>query len=303
MDFRLITFKVLVFHSLMSKVHLQSPVLPYDTSDGPLKKGIIFHEDKKILLAETFVNIELLLPFPQFDVQIQKELTHLTSVLEILWKMPSYNCNLKITNLSMEGFNVDWLRKEVQNEIDAATAELQSMQHETASFLKPISPNSADRTKRAVSVAAAALGAIGLFGAGITMGPGRCGLRGIFGSCQSDKNAANINRLFDVASSLFESVHELNEETNDKIYIVSKELHKLHDLQEQMRSIQNANWEVMATQMDTFKQDMHLMRNCDQMLYSRQQINFNFDTASSLLSLFYSNKKSCSFCVQNKLAE
>ena len=287
MDFRLITFKVLVCLSFMSMVHLQSPVLPYDTSDGPLKKGIIFHEDKKILLAEKFVNIQFLLPFPQFDVQIQKELTPLTSVFETLWKMSSYNCNLKFTNLSMEGFNVDWLRKEVQNEIDAATAELQSMQQETASFLKPISPNSADRTKRAVPVAAAALGAIGLFGAGITMGPGSCGLSGIFGSCQSDKNAANINRLFDVASSLSDSVLELNEETNDKFYIVSKELHKLHDLQEQMRSIQNANWEVMATQMDTFKQDMHLMRNCDQMLYSRQQINFNFDTVSSLLPLFY----------------
>ena len=216
----------------MSIVHLQSPVLPYDTSDGPLKKRIIFHEDKKILLAKKFVNTQFLLPFPQFDVQIQKELTHLTSVLEILWKMSSYNCNLKFTNLSMEGFNVDWLRKEVQNEIDAATAELQSMQQETASFLKPISPNSADRTKRAVPVAAAALGAIGLFGAGITMGPGSCGLSGIFGSCQSDKNAANINRLFDVASSLSESVQEFNEETNDKFYIVSKELHKLHDLQE-----------------------------------------------------------------------
>ena len=124
MDFRLIAFRLLVFHSLMSMVHLQTPVLPYDTSDGPLKKGIIFHEDKRILLAEKFVNIQFLLPFPQFNVQFQKELTHLTSVLETLWKMPSYNCNLKFTNLSMEGFNVDWLRKEVQNEIDAATAPL-----------------------------------------------------------------------------------------------------------------------------------------------------------------------------------
>ena len=32
-------------------VHLQSPVLPYDTSDGPLDEGIIFQEDEKILLA------------------------------------------------------------------------------------------------------------------------------------------------------------------------------------------------------------------------------------------------------------
>ena len=137
------------------------------------------------------------------------------------------------------------------------------------------------------------------------MGPGSCGLSGIFDSCQSDKNAANINCLFDVASSLSDSVQELDEETNDKFYIV-KELHKLHDLQEQLRSVQNANWEVMATQMDTFKQDMQLMRNCDQMLYySRQHINFNFDTVSSLLSLFSSNKElpSCSFCLSNQFAE
>ena len=123
------------------------------------------------------------------------------------------------------------------------------------------------------------------------MGPGSCGLSGIFGSCQSDKNAVNINRLFDAASSLSDSVQELNEEANDKFYNVNKELHKLHELQEQMRSIQNANWEVMATQMDPFKQDVHLEGNSDQMLLSRQHINFTFDTVSSLLSLFYSNKK------------
>ena len=33
------------------------------------------------------------------------------------------------------------------------------------------------------------------------------------------------------------------------------------------------------------------MRNCDQLLYSRQQVNFNFDTFASLLSLYYSNIK------------
>ena len=136
MDFRLVTF--LVFLSLTSMVHLQPPVLPNDTSDSPFKKGIIFHKDKKILFAEKFVNIQSLIPFPQFDVQIQKELTHLPSVLVTLWKVPSYNCNLKFKKLSMEGFNVDWLRKEVQIKTDAATAEFKTMQQETASFLKPI---------------------------------------------------------------------------------------------------------------------------------------------------------------------
>ena len=32
--------------------------------------------------------------------------------------------------------------------------------------------------------------------------------------------------------------------------------------------------------MDTSMQDIHLMRSCDQLLYLRQQINFNFDTIS-----------------------
>ena len=73
----------------MSMVRLQFPVLPYDTSDGPLKKGIIFNEDKKILLAENFVNVQFLSPFSMFDVQIQKDLTHLTTVLDTLFQMPT----------------------------------------------------------------------------------------------------------------------------------------------------------------------------------------------------------------------
>ena len=33
------------------------------------------------------------------------------------------------------------------------------------------------------------------------------------------------------------------------------------------------------------------MLNCGQLLYSRKQINFNFDTVASLISLYYSNIK------------
>ena len=137
--------------------------------------------------------------------KFKREINQFSSVLETLWKMLSYNCNLKFANLSMQTsplkfaklsrVNVDWLRKEVQNEMDAASAVLKSIQQETASCLKRISPNSADRNKRAVPVAAAALGAIGLFDAGIKMGPGSCGSNGIFGSFQSDKNAGNKKSL------------------------------------------------------------------------------------------------------------
>ena len=59
-----------------------------------------------------------------------------------------------------------------------------------------------------------------------------------------------------------------------------------------MAEIQNDNWRVVTQQMASFRGDIHVMRNCDQFLFTRQQINFNFDTIASLLSLFYSNVKS-----------
>ena len=59
-----------------------------------------------------------------------------------------------------------------------------------------------------------------------------------------------------------------------------------------MADIQNANWQTITAQFEAFRDDIHRMRNCDQLLFTSQQINFNFDTVASLLSLFYSNVKS-----------
>ena len=120
------------------------------------------------------------------------------------------------------------------------------MHLETSAFLKPLSPDK-DRSKRAVPAAAAALGAIGLFRAGLAMGPGSCGLSGIFGSCQSEKNAQEINQLFEFASPMLDNVQALNEETNDRFFIVSNELRTLRDIQNDMRKIQNSNWKITVS--------------------------------------------------------
>ena len=288
---KIVTFGIL-FPFLWTLAYLQSSVVPYDTSDCPLKKGIIFHEDRKILLAEKFINVQFLLPFPMFDAQLQDKLTHLTSTLADMWNLPTFFCDLNYTNVNMTGFNVNWLVSEVQKEIDAANFDLERLHLETASFLRPKIDDSTHRSKRAIPIGAAALGAIGLFGAGISMGPGSCGLSGIFGSCQSEQNAKQIDRLFAFSSSLSDNVQELNSDTNDKFFIVSMELRTLREVQSQMREIQNANWATVSEQMEAFRHDIHVMRNCDQFLFTRQQVNFNFDTVSSLLSLFYANIKS-----------
>ena len=168
-----------------------------------------------------------------------------------------------------------------------------ALQHKIAAFLPPPSPSPshADRPRRALPLAAAAVGAIGLFGTGIAMGSGDCGFSGIFGTCQSRENADAINRMFQMTESLAESLQHSQSSTNEKFFVVGKELQAIRDLQQQMADIQNANWQTIYAQFEAFRDDIYRMRNCDQ-LFTRQQINFNFDTVASLLSLFYSNVKS-----------
>ena len=76
---------------------------------------------------------------------------------------------------------------------------------------------------------------IGLFGAGISMGLGSCSLSGFFGNCQSSQNAEDINRLVDLAASISANVQQVNEQSNEKLHIVSKELRTLQGIQDQMR--------------------------------------------------------------------
>ena len=285
-------FLIFLFLLLPSLVVSQTPLTSYDDTDGALKKGIIFHESKKILLAEKFINNQFLLPFPTFDMSIKSELETLTNTLASMWQMPSYFCYLNYTNTSVEGFNVNWLLNEVQQEIKAAQEDLTKLHAETASFLTPPSPKApSNRTTRALPLAAVAAGAIGLFGTGVALGTGDCGLSGIFGTCQSKENAKAISRMFSMAQDINDNVYHLKNATNQKFFIVSKELQAIRDIQKHMQEIQNANWRTISTQMDIFRKNIHEMRNCDQLLYSRQQVNFNFDTVSSLLSLYYSNIK------------
>ena len=65
----------------------------------------------------------------------------------------------------------------------------------------------------------------------------------------------------------------------------------LRDIQKQMQDIQNANCKLISEQLQIFRKIIHEMRNCDQLLFSRQQVNINFDTVASLLSLYYLNIK------------
>ena len=58
--------------------------------------------------------------------------------------------------------------------------------------------------------------------------------------------------------------------------------YKLLDIQQHMQDNQSANWRTISNQLDFCRSNIHEMGHCDPLLYSRQQIIFNFDTVSSL---------------------
>ena len=125
-------------------------------------------------------------------------------------------------------------------------------------------------------------------------GSGDSRIMGVFGSCQekAKQNAWNIEKLGEYAISLGQNIQQLANTTDAKFFRVSKELEMLHDIQRQIIETQNRNWRTIEKQFTVFQQNIHEMRICDQLLFTRQQPNINFDTISSLLSLIYSYVKS-----------
>ena len=59
-----------------------------------------------------------------------------------------------------------------------------------------------------------------------------------------------------------------------------------------MIETQNKNWAIIEEQFKVFEGNFHILRDCTQMLFSNKQLNFNFDTAASLLSMLYAEVKS-----------
>ena len=260
-----------------------------------LSDGIIFHKETKILLAEKFVNVEFLIPFPNYNFTQKDAITTLLQKLSNMWKLPSAFCPLAFStgfNSSSEKFNLDWLVKKITEETDAAKTEVDLIRSETAQFLTPHEEQSRARRSSDGAGAASLLAGIGL---GIVMQElGGCGITGIFGGCQKvgRKNAENIQRLSEFTSVLTDHVLEYTEKANEKFYLISSELKEIEKIQREMADTQNKNWRIVEEQFEVFEKNFHILRDCSQMLFSNQQLNFNFDTVASLLAVLYADIKS-----------
>ena len=282
------------------------------TEYDALKKGILFHKESKILLAEKFVNVQFLVPFPKYNFTMKTQVEDMLAKLAEMWSQPSAQCPLDFSqpfNSSHTPFNLNWMLAKIQNETNAAQQEVEHMRNITAKFLsndendekqkqksQQQSTEINNREKRgAPVVAAAAVAGIALFGTGITMGgSSECGFLGVFGNCQNTgrKNAENIEKLSEYANQLTDYVLEIEQSSNEKFFLISNEIAEIAKIQKEMQENQNKNWKIVQQQFEIFQNNFHVLRDCTQMLFSNQQLNFNFDTAASLLNILYADVKS-----------
>ena len=105
---------------------------------------------------------------------------------------------------------------------------------------------------------------------------------GIFGSCQDQAkaNAKNIETLEKYSMALKDYVSETETSSNEKFFTISNELSEIRTIQQQ---------KILKEQFATIRGNFHILRDCTQTLFSNQQINFNFDTAASLLNVVYAD--------------
>ena len=59
----------------------------------------------------------------------------------------------------------------------------------------------------------------------------------------------------------------------------------LNAFQAEMASTQNRTWANVQERFDAFEQNFHIHRDCNQKLFSNQELNFNFDTLCFLLAM------------------
>ena len=195
---------------------VKSDIFADQDSGAVLANAIIFHHVSKILLAEKFIKVDFVVPFPKFDMNVSANLGAYIAKLERLWSHLIWPCHLDYSSNFQKidsTFDIDWLLHQVQTEVTLAEHDLTALRNSISSFLNTEQDTTSghNRWPRTAPLAMMALNSVGLFGSGIALGTGECGLRGIFGSCQehAKHHAANIEKLSNFTQSLTEDVFKL----------------------------------------------------------------------------------------------
>ena len=91
-----------------------------------------------LLLAEKFINVDFLVPFPKFEHNLRAEIGAYIEKPGKLWASPSWQCHLDYsTNFQKNDSTIDvgWLLHQVEKEVNLAEQEFDVPRNYTSSFL------------------------------------------------------------------------------------------------------------------------------------------------------------------------
>ena len=109
---------------LTDQVKWTSDIIPDQAQGVVLENGIIFNHVTNILLAEKSINVDFLVPFPKFELDLSAELCAYIEKLGKLWASPSLQCYLNYSTNFQKTLDVDWLLHQVENEVTLAEQKL-----------------------------------------------------------------------------------------------------------------------------------------------------------------------------------
>ena len=78
----------------VTPIEWQSDVIADQDSGAVLANGIIFNHVTKLSLAEKFINVDFLVPFPELEINRSAEIDAYIDKLGNIWSWPGCKCRL-----------------------------------------------------------------------------------------------------------------------------------------------------------------------------------------------------------------
>ena len=233
-----------------------------------------------MLLAEKFINVEFIIPFPSLPDSLDIQLANIFSMLEQSWKTYKDGCNLTYMNTNESSLNFDYLSEFVDKQLHHARQDLQDLRTEISETL--MRKNSLERNRRGVpSIAFGALTAV-TAGAGLA-----CSIGIIFGACGgSTKNRDDIDFALQKLEENENRWIEVQGKLNDKLYIVASQLKDVKQNQKQIFQTQKKHASTLNKATDVINSNSRKLMACTQYFFARDQnLILRTNLASTLLAL------------------
>ena len=247
------------------------------------QKGIDFIYQQKLLIAEKFINIQFLVPFPRLNVSLENQFRNLSLLLKNSWNDYSFGCQLDHMNTNESSLNFDYLLRHRENDFKSVQLDILNMKkeiHRTFGTKEQTTKQTDnERTKRGAGLIA--LGALTAVAAGAGIA---CSLGSIFGACGgSSQDREDIDLALSQIELNNHRLVEVKGKVYSKIYLIAEQLDDLNSVQKQSIQTQKNHTMVPMKAVDIIQNNSRALMACSQLFYPRDQM---LQVQASLLGSF-----------------